>query len=225
MAAPSRKARRGGAVFNFPTIVTVIHHGTTVGAVTGIRRDMGTAFSPRAMATATYGFRGATSGTFCFAEGTQIVVGMEYDESGNFVSYVTANIEDIQVGDLVYSYDTATGEVSLKEVTSTSALRSDHINYLTFTDEDGNIQTIETTDGHPFWVVTGNPDLSRAARDYVFENDQWLFHENVTPTEFGYWVEAKDLQIGDVFLGANGELSTLVGTLRLEVEGGIAVYN
>ena len=74
-----------------------------------------------------------------------INAGICYRE-GNFVSNVTAIIEDIQVGDLVYSYDTATGEVSLKEVTSTSALRSDHINYLTIVDEDGNEQVIETTD-------------------------------------------------------------------------------
>ena len=135
------------------------------------------------------------------------------------------NIEDIQVGDLVYSYDTATGEVSQKAVTSTSALRSDHINLLTIVDEEGNEQVIEVTDGHPFWVVTDEPDLERAARDYVFENDVWLYHENVTPTEFGYWVEAKDLRVGDVFLGANGELSTLINAVRVEQDGGIAVFN
>jgi len=44
--------------------------------------------------------------TNCFTAGTQIVVGMEYDADGNFVSYVTVNIEDVKVGDLVYSYDT-----------------------------------------------------------------------------------------------------------------------
>jgi hypothetical protein len=34
-----------------------------------------------------------------------------------------------------------------------------------------------------------------------------LYHENLGVTEYGYWVEAKDLKVGDVFLGANGELS------------------
>ena len=55
----------------------------------------------------------------CFTEGTQIVVGMEQieDEHGNLTTvYTTANIEDIQVGDLVYSYDTLTGETELCEV-------------------------------------------------------------------------------------------------------------
>jgi hypothetical protein len=163
--------------------------------------------------------------TNCFTEGTQIVVGAEYDADGNFVSYVTVNIEDIKVGDLVYSYNTATGEVGLREVTDTFVRTSDHINYLTIVDECGNEQTIETTDGHPFWVVTDNPDMNRAARDYVFENGSWLYHEDVTPTEFGYWVEAKDLRVGDVFLGANGELSVLVDSVRVGYAENITVYN
>ena len=52
-----------------------------------------------------------------------------------------------------------------------------------------------------------------------------LYHENVTPTDYGYWVEAKDLRTGDTFLGANGELSTLTNIVRLEQEGGIAIFN
>jgi len=113
----------------------------------------------------------------------------------------------------------------LVEVTDTFVRTSDHINYLTIIDEQGHEQTIETTDGHPFWVVTDNPDLNRAARDYVFENGSWLYHEDVTPTEHGYWVEAKDLRVGDVFLGANGEPSTLTNVVRVEQSGGIAVFN
>ena len=161
----------------------------------------------------------------CFTAGTQVVIGMEYDADGNFVSYVTMNIEDVQAGDLVYSYNTLTGETELCEVTDTFVRESDHINYLTIVDEHGHEQVIETTDGHPFWVVTNDPDMSRAARDYVFENGLWLYHEDVTPTEHGYWVEAKDLRIGDVFIGANGELSTLINAVRVEQDGGIDVFN
>ena len=112
-----------------------------------------------------------------------------------------------------------------KAVTSTSVFRSDHINYLTIVDDEGNEQVIETTDTHPFWVVTDDPDLERAARSVVDENGVWLYHENVSPTEHGFWVEAKDLQIGDVFLGANGELSTLTNLVRVKQDGGIAVFN
>ena len=174
-----------------------------------------------------FGYRGAgalKNAKFCFTEGTQIVVGMGLADDGT-VLYDTKNIEDIQVGDLVYSYNTLTGETELTEVTSTFALRSDHINYLTVVDEDGVEQTLETTDSHPFWVVTDDPDLERAAQEVVDENGVILYHENLEPGLNGFWVEAKDLKIGDVFLGANGELSTLTNIVRVEQEGGIAVFN
>ena len=107
------------------------------------------------------------------------------------------------VGDGVYSYDTLTGTVEQKEVTAVFVRESDHINYLTILDEQGCEQVIETTDSHPFWVITDEPDLERAARSVVDENGVWLYHENVGPTEHGYWVEAKDLREGDVFVSAN----------------------
>jgi len=135
------------------------------------------------------------------------------------------NIEDIQVGDFVYSYNTLTGELELKEVTAVFSLVSDHINYITIVDENGNTQVIETTDGHPFWVVTDEPDLERAAQGMIDENGAILHHNNIAPTEHGFWVEAKDLREGDVFLGANGELSTVVSVERVEFPDGIAVYN
>ncbi|MDR3196704.1 MAG: HINT domain-containing protein, partial [Planctomycetaceae bacterium] len=72
---------------------------------------------------------------------------------------------------------------------------------------------------------TNNPDLSRAAREVVDENGTILYHENLGITEHGYWVEAKDLRAGDVFLDANGELSSLVSTERVEFPEGITVYN
>ena len=161
----------------------------------------------------------------CFTAGTQIVVGVEFDTDGVFVQYVTVNIEDIQVGDLVYSYDTATGEVSLREVTDTFVRSSDHINYLTILDEQGHEQVIETTDGHPFWVVTDEPDLDRAAREVVLENGTLIYHENIDSGLCGFWVEAKDLKPGDIFLGVNGELSVLVVSSRVEFDENIAVYN
>ena len=161
----------------------------------------------------------------CFTEGTQIVVGMEFTDDGVFVQYVTMNIEDVRVGDLVYSYNTLTGEVELREVIATFVRQSDHINHLAVVGEDGNEQLIETTDSHPFWVVTDEPDLERAARAVVDENGLIIYHDNIEPGLNGFWVEAKDLRIGDVFLGANGELSTLTGLMRVEQSGGIAVFN
>ena len=118
-----------------------------------------------------------------------------------------------------------TGETEYCEVTATFVRESDHINYLTIVDEHGHEQVIETTDGHPFWVVTDEPDLERAARSVIDENGILLYHENLEPGLNGFWVEAKDLRVGDMFLGANGELSTLINIVRVEQEGGIAVFN
>jgi hypothetical protein len=164
-------------------------------------------------------------GGMCFVEGTQVVVGIEYDENDVFVQYITVNIEDIQVGDLVYSYNTLTGEVEQKEVTAVMVRQSDHINYLTIEDENGNVQMLEVTDAHPFWVVTDEPDLERAARAVVDENGVILYHENLDPGLNGFWVEAKDLREGDVLLGANGELVTVVANERVACPDGVTVYN
>jgi hypothetical protein len=138
--------------------------------------------------------------------------------------YVTKNIEDVKVGDEVFAYDVTTGKVSKCKVTDTFERTSDHLRYLTVSDSKGT-QTFKTTDSHPFWVVTDNPDLSRAAREVVEDNGSILHHEAISVTKNGYYVEAKDLKVGDVFLGANGELSTLVFTERVEFPEGITVYN
>jgi hypothetical protein len=58
----------------------------------------------------------------------------------------------------------------------------------TIVDENENVQVLEVTDLHPYWVVTDEPDLERAAREYV--NGMW--HENIAPGLNGFWVEAKD---------------------------------
>ena len=73
--------------------------------------------------------------------------------------------------------------------------------------------------------MTDDPDLERAAQEIVDENGVVLYHENLEPGLNGFWVEAKDLRVGDVFLGANGELSTLTNIVRVEQAGGIAVFN
>ena len=73
--------------------------------------------------------------------------------------------------------------------------------------------------------MTDEPDLERAASSVVLENGTLIYHENVDPGLCGYWVEAKDLRVGDVFLGANGESSTLINIVRVEQDGGIAVFN
>jgi hypothetical protein len=138
--------------------------------------------------------------------------------------YITKNIEDIKIDDEVFAYNILTGKVSKCKVTDVFKRTSDHLRYLTVRDSKGT-QILETTDSHPFWVVTDSPDLSRAARDVVEENGATLYHENIAITEHGYYVEAKDLKVGDIFLGANNELSILASTERVEFPEGIPVYN
>ena len=110
-----------------------------------------------------------------------------------FLSPVT--IEDIQIGMFVYSYNAITGETELAEVTAVLVQESNHLNYLTVVDESSNVQVLEVSDVHPFWVVGVG------------------------------WVEAKGLQEWDVFLGANDELVTVVSIDRVACPEGVTVYN
>ncbi len=152
-------------------------------------------------------------------------MGQEFTEDDVFVRYITINIEDVKVGDFVYSYNTITGEIELQEVTATFELESDHVNYLTFVDENGEEQIVEATDVHPFFVITNNPDLDREARESALDNGNLICHDNISAAKNGYWVEAKDLLPGDVCFGANGELLTLVSTDREDFGKFVTVYN
>ena len=70
-------------------------------------------------------------------------------------------------------------------------------------------------------MVTDAPDWNRSAREFA----DGMYHGNIAGNANGYWVEAKDLRVGDVFLDANGKLSTLTNAVRIEQSGGIAVFN
>jgi len=111
--------------------------------------------------------------------------------------------------------------MELKEVTAVFVREIDHINYLTVIDESGEEQVLAATDSHPFWVVTDDPDLERAASGYA----DGMYHENIDPGLNGFWVEAKDLREGDVFIGANGEWSVFLSANRVEFPDGVTVYN
>ena len=77
-----------------------------------------------------------------------------------------------------------------------------------------NGELIEATGKHPFWVVSGNDLESRPAVNLV--NDY-----SMTPN--GRWVNAKDLQVGDVFLDYLGNAHSLDGiAIR---EDAVTVYN
>jgi YD repeat-containing protein len=150
--------------------------------------------------------------------------------------YETKNIEDIRKDDQVLAYDVRTGEVTKRKVTQVFKRQSDHLRYLAMTDDSGLSQTFQTTDSHPFWVVTKSPDWSRAASDVVTVHDvatgqsleihhEDLVQKNDANLVFGYYVEAGKLQVGDVFLGPNEELTTLTSTRRQDFPQGVNVYN
>jgi hypothetical protein len=129
----------------------------------------------------------------CFVAGTQVLVG--YGPDG---SPVTRDIEDVRVGDHVLSRDqrSAGDDVSAHRVARTFVRTSDHIRTLAIRDASGNVETIQTTDEHPLWVVGKG------------------------------WTKAGDLQLGDWIGEADGSNdAVVVATSREEHPDGVTVYN
>jgi hypothetical protein len=129
----------------------------------------------------------------CFVAGTRVLVG--YGDSG---TPITRNIEDVQVGDYVLSRDqyNAGDGIEPHRVTNTFARTSDHIRTLSIRDKNGNVETVQTTDEHPLWVVGKG------------------------------WTKAGDLQLGDRIGEADGSNdAVVVATSREEHPDGVAVYN
>jgi hypothetical protein len=108
----------------------------------------------------------------------------------------TKNIEDIQVGDMVLAEDPETGIVEPHRVLQLYRNTKDHLRIVNLTSADGNLQRIETTDEHPFWV---------ASRDE--------------------WVVAHDLEPGDELLQADGQTAEVFCTVHEGHSEGISTYN
>jgi hypothetical protein len=128
----------------------------------------------------------------CFVAGTQVIVGVNDDGS-----LATRSIEEIEEGDRVLSRDQhdAADDLDLRPVTRVFRKVSDHLRILTIEGDDGNVETIQTTDSHPFYV------------------------------EGRGWVGAGDLQIGDRVQETDGSWQSLLATEREEHPGDITVYN
>lgn len=81
------------------------------------------------------------TGGGCFAEGTPILT-----------SRGLVPIESVQVGDLVWSRDTETGEEGWRPVTRTVIHEDEPLVALTIRDDQGREDTVLATPNHPFWV-------------------------------------------------------------------------
>lgn len=129
---------------------------------------------------------------YCFAAGTQVVTDVAADGS-----LVTKDIKDIEVGDYVLARDQfdAQDGVERRRVVRKFVKTADHLRVVRFRDARGNVETIQTTDDHPFWV------------------------EGVG------WLMAKDLLVGDQVDQPDGANAVVLSSVREEHPEGITVYN
>ena len=112
------------------------------------------------------------------------------------IAYELRSVADFKASDPILAFNHETGEVETRYVKRAFERLSDHLRILTFISEDGQKQTIKTTNEHPFWVV---------------EHDDY--------------VEAGDLQMGYKVRGPTGELLWLLSTRYEPHPEGVPVYN
>ena len=110
--------------------------------------------------------------------------------------YIPKKIEEIQVGDHVLAWDEDSGEYASKPVVEVYQRVTDHLRILQLQSrKSGELQTIKTTDEHPFWVDgTG-------------------------------WVNAGDLQPQDQLSDPDGNAIMVVSTRYEPHAEGIEVFN
>ena len=106
------------------------------------------------------------------------------------------NIEEIEPGQTVLARDPATGELAPREVAHVIRTLSDHLRIVEIRAADGTeVQTIKTTDEHPFWV-TGKG-----------------------------WTKASTLQPGDHLQQSDSGTAEVIATRYESHPEGIPVYN
>ncbi len=121
-------------------------------------------------------------------------------------------IEDIRSGERLYAYDREAGKWILADVIEPLAhsYSGDLVTVVIGSDR------IEATGNHPFWVVSGDHLADRPVAGDVPANEQ-------VATAEGRWVEARNLQTGDILLRNNGncvQINYVVTTQR-----NVTVYN
>jgi hypothetical protein len=131
-------------------------------------------------------------GDVCFVAGTQVVVGFNADGT-----VITKAIEQIVEGDHVISrnqYD-ENDDPDPQSVTRVFRKTSDHVRSVTIEGDGGNVETIRTTDEHPFYVRGKG------------------------------WTGAGSLTVGDQVQETDGTWQVVTASEREEHPAGIAVYN
>lgn len=143
----------------------------------------------------------------CFPAGTKVHTGTGMK-----------NIEEIQVGEMVWTYNEETREVSLQEVVQTMERESDHTVLLYTHDE-----VIETTAQHPFYTPKGWTDAGELVEGDSIQtkNDEPV---RINKVEFKY--EPKkvyNFEVGDWHTYFVGTLAWLVHNVCLPVlaRGGV----
>jgi RHS repeat-associated protein len=137
----------------------------------------------------------------CFVAGTLVRA-----ENGN------VEIQNVKVGDRVWSYSFQAGKWELREVEATP-VRDYSGDVITIGLDD---VAIEATGNHPFWVMSGDGLVSRPPAVDVPEEER-------NPKLSGRWVEARSLKTGDVLLLVSGETSAISGLSEREEH--VQVYN
>lgn len=120
----------------------------------------------------------------CFIAGTLVLTSL-----GN------KKIEDIKIGDEVWSFDEETGEKSLKKVVKLFKNKTKKLVHLLFEFEDGRTEKLVCTEGHPFYVKNHG------------------------------WVKSNDLLENDLILMYNNDVANLVKKDIYEFEQEETTYN
>jgi hypothetical protein len=123
--------------------------------------------------------KAARLATGCFFAGTPVATQMGY-----------AAVETVSVNDPVYAYDFSSGVWVFGRVVET--YQNDYIGEKIRIKVQGD--WIESTRHHPVWVISGNDLENRPRPEHVVRADE----DSVGGQ--GRWVDACDLQVGDVLL-------------------------
>ena len=134
--------------------------------------------------------------------------------AGTLVSTAAGHkpIERIECGDRVWAFDFVRSEWRLCDVLETYQIQ--HCGDIV--DVQLGEEVIQSTDGHPFWVVRGE---GLAERPEMTHCPTYEYQSEVP----GRWVYAKDLRVGDELLLHNGERVAVDGLTIHQEE--VPVYN